>query len=295
MEKTFLNHLPGLTLSSLGRADWMENITPTWARLAHSATPMTMPISGPATRSAQESVEETAMPSASGKGRFMISMGISPMLIMVSSMSGAMARRYTATAMTVSAEGTSWLLATCPFSRASRSRFGVGCSVFSSLMGWDILRFYPQLRSIRSLTVLSGPAATCVHGRLACAFVRLRRPKAPLRVTLLPLLISALDARTPRSARQRARPLRGRRSVGPPLHAAWPCGGGSSLHGSLTLAPPAVNCFLRFQHIGQGEDGLADEVEQLRRAGEQQTEIEAQQKGGQSALDGHGQHIDVEL
>ena len=68
-----------------------------------------------------------------------------------------------------------------------------------------------------------------------------------------------------------------------------------SLHGSLTLAPPAVNCFLRSQHIGQGEDGLADEVEQLRRAGEQQTEIEAQQKGGQSALDGHGQHIDVEL
>ena len=70
---------------------------------------------------------------------------------------------------------------------------------------------------------------------------------------------------------------------------------GSSLHGSLTFAPPAVNCFLRSQHIGQGEDGLADEVEQLRRAGEQQTEIEAQQKGGQSALDGHGQHIDVEL
>ena len=120
-------------------------------------------------------------------------------------------------------------------------------------------------------------------------------PKTPLRVTFLPLLTSALHARRPRAVRQRARPLRGRRSVGPPLHAAWPCGGGSSLHGSLTLAPPAVNCFLRFQHIGQGEDGLADEVEQLRRAGEQQTEIEAQQKGGQSALDGHGQHIDVEL
>ena len=38
-------------------------------------------------------------------------------------------------AMTVSAEGTSWLLATWPFSRESRRRFGVGCSVFSLLMG----------------------------------------------------------------------------------------------------------------------------------------------------------------
>ena len=39
---------------------------------------------------------------------------------------------------------------------------------------------------------------------------------APFREPCLPLLISALDARTPRSARQRARPLRGRRLVGPP-------------------------------------------------------------------------------
>ena len=39
-------------------------------------------------------------------------------------------------------------------------------------------------------------------------------------------VISALDARKPRSARQRARPLRGRHPVG--------------LHGSLALAPSAV-------------------------------------------------------
>ena len=95
---------------------------------------MTIPTSGPATRSAQESVAETTIPNASGKGLFMTSMGISLMDIMVLSISGAIARKYTATAMTVSAEGTSWLLATCPFSLASRSRFGVGCSVFSSLM-----------------------------------------------------------------------------------------------------------------------------------------------------------------
>ena len=82
--------------------------------------------------------------------------------------------------------------------------------------------------------------AACVHVRLACAFVLLRCPKAPLRETWLPLLapplpcrmtmrggvISALDARKPRSARQRARPLRGRHPVG--------------LHGSLALAPSAV-------------------------------------------------------
>ena len=36
---------------------------------------------------------------------------------------------------------------------------------------------------------------------------------APLREPFLPLLISALDARTPRAARQRARPPRGRRKV----------------------------------------------------------------------------------
>ena len=73
------------------------------------------------------------------------------------------------------------------------------------------------VRRRRSLTNGdSGDKATCIHGWLAYAFVRLCRPKAPLRETLLPLLISALDARTPRSARQRARPLRGRRLVGPP-------------------------------------------------------------------------------
>ena len=49
---------------------------------------------------------------------------------------------------------------------------------------------------------------------------------APLRVTLLPLLISALDARTPRSARQRARPLRGRRLVGPPSMPHYHAAGG---------------------------------------------------------------------
>ena len=49
---------------------------------------------------------------------------------------------------------------------------------------------------------------------------------APFRETLLPLLISALDARTPRVARQRARPLRGRPDGGP---APW----------LAALAPPA--------------------------------------------------------
>ena len=80
--------------------------------------------------------------------------------------------------------------------------------------------------------------AACVHVRLACAFVLLRCPKAPLRETWLPLLapppcrmtmrrggvISALDAREPRSARQRARPLRGRHSAG--LHGSLRASGG---------------------------------------------------------------------
>ena len=52
-----------------------------------------------------------------------------------------------------------------------------------------------------------GPNAACIHGWLAYAFVRLCRPKAPLREPFLPLLA--------------------------PLHAALPCGGGSSLHSSL--------------------------------------------------------------
>ena len=77
--------------------------------------------------------------------------------------------------------------------------------------------------------------AACVHVRLACAFVLLRCPKAPLRETWLPLLspplpcrmtmrggvISALDAREPRSARQRARPcgaaIRSASMLAPPL------------------------------------------------------------------------------
>ena len=59
----------------------------------------------------------------------------------------------------------------------------------------------------KAARVPHGRKATCIHGWLACAFVRLRRPKAPLRETWLPLLA--------------------------PLHAALPCGGGSSLHSSL--------------------------------------------------------------
>ena len=79
------------------------------------------------------------------------------------------------------------------------------------------------VRRRRSLaTADSRDKSACIHGWFACAFVRLRRPKAPLREPFLPLLISALDARTPRSARQRARPLRGRCSK------------------LATLAPPAV-------------------------------------------------------
>ena len=49
--------------------------------------------------------------------------------------------------------------------------------------------------------------AACIHGRPACAFVRQSRPKAPLREPFLPLLA--------------------------PLHAALPCGGWASFHGSL--------------------------------------------------------------
>ena len=49
----------------------------------------------------------------------------------------------------------------------------------------------------------------------------------PCRMTMRRgIVISALDASKPRSARQRARPLRGRHPVG--------------LHGSLALAPSAV-------------------------------------------------------
>ena len=64
------------------------------------------------------------------------------------------------------------------------------------------------VRRRRSLTNGdSRDKAACIHGWLAYAFVRLRRPKAPLREPFLPLLA--------------------------PLHAALPCGGGSSLHSSL--------------------------------------------------------------
>ena len=73
----------------------------------------------------------------------------------------------------------------------------------------------------KTARVPHGRKAACIHGRLACAFVRLRRPKAPLREPFLPLLaplhaalpccgggvISALDARKARPARQRARPF----------------------------------------------------------------------------------------
>ena len=68
--------------------------------------------------------------------------------------------------------------------------------------------------AVNAARVPHGPNAACIHGWLAYAFVRLCRPKAPLREPFLPLLA--------------------------PLHAALPCGGGSSLHSSLTLAPPAV-------------------------------------------------------
>ena len=60
----------------------------------------------------------------------------------------------------------------------------------------------------KAARVPHGRKAACTHGRLACAFVRQSRPKAPLREPFLPLLA--------------------------PLHAALPCGGGSSLHTPLT-------------------------------------------------------------
>ena len=71
--------------------------------------------------------------------------------------------------------------------------------------------------------------AACIHGRPACAFVRQSRPKAPLREPFLPLLA--------------------------PLHAALPCGGGSSLHTPLTRrASGGQGCF---QHYSTTERMMA--------------------------------------
>ena len=71
--------------------------------------------------------------------------------------------------------------------------------------------------------------ATGIHSRLACAFVRQSRPKAPLREPFLPLLA--------------------------PFHAALPCGGGSSLHTPLTRrASGGQGCF---QHYSTTERMMA--------------------------------------
>ena len=112
----------------------------------------------------------------------------------------------------------------------------------------------------RTARVPHGPKAACIHGRLACASGRLCRMKAPLREPFLPrppedaraalptlapacvlrgkrrartpcrmtmrrrVVISALDAREPRSARQWARLLRNLRQTSK----------------AAALAPPAI-------------------------------------------------------
>ena len=81
----------------------------------------------------------------------------------------------------------------------------------------------------KAARVPHGRKAACIHGRPACAFVRQSRPKAPLREPFLPLLA--------------------------PLHAALPCGGGSSLHTPLTRrASGGQGCF---QHYSTTERMMA--------------------------------------
>ena len=81
----------------------------------------------------------------------------------------------------------------------------------------------------KAARVPHGRKAACIRGRLACAFVRQSRPKAPLREPFLPLLA--------------------------PFHAALPCGGGSSLHTPLTRrASGGQGCF---QHYSTTERMMA--------------------------------------
>ena len=77
------------------------------------------------------------------------------------------------------------------------------------------------VRRRRSLTNGdSRDKATCIHDWLACAFVRLRRPKAPLREPFLPRLLG--DARSTLPILALACVLRGKRRARTPcpLHAA---------------------------------------------------------------------------
>ena len=72
----------------------------------------------------------------------------------------------------------------------------------------------------KAARVPHGRKATGIHGWLACAFVLLRRPKAPLRETLLPLLA--------------------------PQDAALPCGGGASLQARYARASGGQGYFQHY-------------------------------------------------
>ena len=82
-------------------------------------------------------------------------------------------------------------------------------------------------------------AKACIHDWLACAFVRLRRPKAPLREPFLPRLLG--DAQSALPILVLACVLRGQRPARPPCPPSMPHyhAAGVVAPCSLTLAPPA--------------------------------------------------------
>ena len=105
----------------------------------------------------------------------------------------------------------------------------------------------------KAARVPHGRKAACIHGRLACAFVRQSRPKAPLREPFLPLLAPP-PCRIGRRRRERSE--HGERSEGA-VRLCLPrmvtsderkkVSGGSSLHTPLTRrASGGQGCFQHY-------------------------------------------------
>ena len=105
-------------------------------------------------------------------------------------------------------------------------------------------RFTPAQAAIfiaaEAARVPHGPKASCIRGRLACAFVRLRRPTAPLRVTF--------DRTSPPSCR-----ITMRREVVAPWRANARASGGQGWYQHYSTTAPLIKVF-------EGEGGGGGET-----------------------------------
>ena len=128
------------------------------------------------------------------------------------------------------AGGFSYAQTALPVKSAAATRNG---RTFCCRTGLMALRKAATCVAARTARAPHGRKAPYIHVRPACAFVRLRRPKAPLREPFLPRPPD--DARSALPIIAPACVLRGKRRARTPCPPGCrlPCGGWASFHGSL--------------------------------------------------------------